>query len=331
MQINQHKKIASPDRMIKLTIFYLIISLLIVSNAYAGRAKPPVQMTLHPSIAPKTATKYQLLPKDEELIDADAAPLYEKAVASLPAQLNTNQINEWRKTPPDKLPQKQVQEILEQFKPTLELLEQAAKCKRCDWTEDLLQKLTQYRNMAFLLSLQIHFEIAQGRYDNAIDNMRTGYVLAKNVSKEPMLIPGLVAVAISALVSGQIEHFVQEPDAPNLYNALDALPRPFIDLSDPLEIEEADVGQRVTLLTNRLERHIAALKCIEALRLYAGAHDGKFPEKLSDITEVKIPEDPVTKKPFTYTRTGSEAVLEALATENSEGRDAVRYEITFKE
>ena len=316
------------NRITKHIITCLIISLLVISNTYAGRAKPPVQMTLHPSKTSESSQKYRLLPKDEELIDADAAPLYEKAVESLPAQLDTNQINQWRKTTPDKLPQKQVQKFLEQFKPSLQLLEQAAKCKRCDWTENLLKNLTPYRNIAFLLSLQIHFEIARGQYDNAIDNMRTEYALAKNISKEPMVIPGLVAVAISAVVSGQIEHFVQEPDAPNLYNALNALPRPLIDLSDSLEIEEPDTVQKVNRVIYRMERHIAALKCIEALRLYAGTHDGKFPDKLNDITEIKVPEDPVTKKPFSYTRTGSEAVLEI---EGTEGRDAVRYEITFKE
>ena len=315
-------------RLIKLTMTCLIISLLTISTTYAQRPLPPVQMTLHPSKTTESATKYQLLPKDEELIDSDAAPLYEKAIASLPAELDTNQINQWRKTPPDQLPQQQVQKILEQFNPSLQLLEQAAKCKRCEWTEDLLQKLSQYRDAGLVLSLQIHFEIARGQYDNAIDNMRTEYALAKNISKEPMVISGLVAVAIVALVSGQIEYFVQEPDAPNLYNALNALPRPLIDLSKALEIEEPNTVKKINLITNRMERHIAALKCIEALRLYAGTHNGKFPDKLSDITEIRTPEDPVTKKPFSYTRTGSEAVLEL---EGTEGRDAIRYEITFKE
>jgi hypothetical protein len=79
-----------------------------------------------------------------------------------------------------------------------------------------------------------------------------------------------------------------------------------------------------------LNRHVAVLQCIEALRLYAGSHDGKFPEKLSDVTEIKIPVDPVTKKPFSYKSTSSEAVLELEATEGSDGRDAVRYELKLK-
>ena len=315
----------------KQTIICLIISISIIPITHAGQARPPIKLTLHPSKATETTRKYQLLPKAEELTDADAAPLYEKAVASLPAELNTDQINQWRKTPPEQLPQKQMQTTLEQFKPAYQLLEQAAKCKRCNWTSEALQNLTQYRNMAYLLTLQIRSQTAEGKYDSTIDTIKAGYALAKNLSKEPTLIPGLVAVAITAVVSGQIEQFVQSSDAPNLYQAFQDLPHPFIDLSDQLAIEEPDAAQKVRPITNRMERHFAALQCIEALRLYAGTHGGKFPDKLGDVSDIKVPEDPVTKKPFSYSRTGSEAVLEVEATEGSEGRDAIRYEILFKD
>src|SRR5262249_60322398 len=35
----------------------------------------------------------------------------------------------------------------------------------------------------------------------------------------------------------------------------------------------------------RLERNLSALRVVEALRMYAAAHDGKLPDKLSDVTE----------------------------------------------
>ena len=44
----------------------------------------------------------------------------------------------------------------------------------------------------------------------------------------------------------------------------------------------------------RLDRKIAALRVIEALRLHAAAHDGALPDKLSDVTVVPIPDDPGT-------------------------------------
>ena len=327
----QYKKTTISVRLLKGLVVLIVAALFVPSGQASRSSDGPVQLTFHPAKTSDSNQKYSLLPKDEDLIDADAAPLYEKAVASLPEDLNTKQINQWRKSPPDQLPQKQVQAILQKFKPSLQLLEQAAKCKRCDWTYEAIQKLTEFRNMAFLLTHQIHFETAQGQYDNAINTMQTGFALAKNISKEPTIIPGMVAVAISALISGQIEQVIQSPEMPTLYQALRDLPQPLIDLNSQLEIEEPDIAQKVHLLTNRLDRHIATLQCIEALRLSAGTHDGKFPEKLDDVTNIEIPLDPVTNKPFSYTSTGTEAVLELKPTEGSEGRDAIRYELKLKE
>jgi hypothetical protein len=60
----------------------------------------------------------------------------------------------------------------------------------------------------------------------------------------------------------------------------------------------------------RNDRQIAALRVIEALRIYGASHDGKLPERLADITEAPIPEDPVTGKPFIFQKEGDKALLE---------------------
>jgi hypothetical protein len=46
----------------------------------------------------------------------------------------------------------------------------------------------------------------------------------------------------------------------------------------------------------RLERQMACFRCAEALRLYAANHDGKAPEKWSDVNTVPLPIDPATGK-----------------------------------
>jgi hypothetical protein len=53
----------------------------------------------------------------------------------------------------------------------------------------------------------------------------------------------------------------------------------------------------------RLERRIAALRCLEAVRLYAADH-GKLPQALEDIAAVPIPVDPITGRNFQYTAVG---------------------------
>lgn len=66
-------------------------------------------------------------------------------------------------------------------------------------------------------------------------------------------------------------------------------------------------SSRVAMARN--DRRIAVLRVIEALRIYGAFHDGNLPERLEDIAEAPIPEDPVTGLPFEYLRDGNNAVL----------------------
>ncbi len=63
---------------------------------------------------------------------------------------------------------------------------------------------------------------------------------------------------------------------------------------------------KVRRAQSRLEQRLALLRHVEALRLYAAAHDGKLPAKLSDFT-VPLPVDPYTGKPFRYEVVGNTA------------------------
>lgn len=62
----------------------------------------------------------------------------------------------------------------------------------------------------------------------------------------------------------------------------------------------------------RLERQLAALQTIEAIRMYAAAHGNAFPASLDMIDEVLVPNDPLFEKPFEYRVEGDEAVIEML-------------------
>jgi hypothetical protein len=69
----------------------------------------------------------------------------------------------------------------------------------------------------------------------------------------------------------------------------------------------------VCLAQARSQRQLAALRCVEALRIYAAAHAGKLPPSLGEIPEVPIPVNPVTGKAFPYRIEGDVAVLVADA------------------
>ena len=48
------------------------------------------------------------------------------------------------------------------------------------------------------------------------------------------------------------------------------------------------------------DRTRAALTAVEALRSYAADHGGRLPEKLADVTDTPVPDNPVTGRPFEY-------------------------------
>jgi hypothetical protein len=86
---------------------------------------------------------------------------------------------------------------------------------------------------------------------------------------------------------------------------------------------------RIALLQARLDRNIALLRTIEAIRMFAADHSGQLPGSLAEITAVPIPADPVTGKDFIYRRIDERnARLEApVAPEESKKRPV--YELTI--
>jgi hypothetical protein len=87
---------------------------------------------------------------------------------------------------------------------------------------------------------------------------------------------------------------------------------------------------KVLLSQNRLERRVAALRVIEALRLYAAAHDGKLPDKLSQVTLVPVPDDPGTREPFVYQRDGDTATLTSLIPGTKTEETGLRFKLTMQ-
>ncbi|MEO6810284.1 MAG: hypothetical protein ABI353_14305 [Isosphaeraceae bacterium] len=68
---------------------------------------------------------------------------------------------------------------------------------------------------------------------------------------------------------------------------------------------------QVRLATVRLDRQLDALQCIEAIRLYAEAHQGALPPTLDALNDAPAPLDPATGTPFHYTVDGDSATLSA--------------------
>src|SRR5260370_318240 len=103
----------------------------------------------------------------------------------------------------------------------------------------LLPEVHFMRTFAVLLSVRAHLEMADGNLTAAVHTIQTGLALAKQTGEQPTLINYLVGAAIAQIVLRQVDDFVQQPKAPNLYWALTDLPRPLIDQRKAFE------GQRL--------------------------------------------------------------------------------------
>jgi hypothetical protein len=82
----------------------------------------------------------------------------------------------------------------------------------------------------------------------------------------------------------------------------------------------------------RIDRKVAALRCVEAVRLYAAAHDGQLPARLDDIKEVPVPIDPQTGKQFVYEVKDNKAYLTGVTPgdETVHAGNYLCYEVTIK-
>lgn len=82
----------------------------------------------------------------------------------------------------------------------------------------------------------------------------------------------------------------------------------------------------------KLERRLALLRVIEAVRMHAAENGGKLPDHLADIKTVAVPDDPAAGKPFAYKRTGDTATLEGPPPENEAptSTNCLRYELSLR-
>jgi hypothetical protein len=444
-------------------------------------------LTVSPAGEPVPALKYRLFPLSSARKDGNAVPIY--------LRLNQEQTDEskkywreepakWNKLPVGQIPLKEAREFIKRFSRFYQQFDLGARRKTADWSytldqgsivDILLPDSQQMRGYVPMLVLKARVEIAEGDYPAAIRSLETGFSFGQQVAEGPFLINGLVGIAISNIFSDVVPDLIERPDAPNLYWALTVMPRPFINLRNPMELEQRfvelqfpeladidrprtdeqwdallvryrkDVG-RIFLASNegtaksspylpgrapedpaakspdlpaakkylveraglksaeveamapahvlmiwilrysrevfdsqfkasyipypraqgliaahekwlkaapeteakqlggglaaaigkvmgaqtRIDRKIAVLRVIEALRLYAAANGGRLPDRLDQITEVPVPDDPGTDRPFQYAREGETATLTGLLPGEPQNLTGLRYTITLR-
>jgi hypothetical protein len=214
---------------------------------------PTVSLTLSPAAEPVPALAYRLLPSLRSRTKGNAALAYYRAVVQYepmardPQYANSfaKNFNSWVGMPLDQLPQKEMVRALARYDSVFKELERGARCDRCEWEvpvesdgmETLIGEFQDLIPLARLLALRARLEMARGNLIDALATLRVSYQLSRNLGQGRLLIISLIGMGIADLNRAELETFVQQPAAPNLYWALTNLPIPLVDLRTAMEKE----------------------------------------------------------------------------------------------
>jgi hypothetical protein len=305
-----------------------------------------VKLAVRPQKVPAEAGKYVLFPPAASLTDGDAAALYDKALKVLPGKAAVEQLQQYLQMPIDELPADQVEQTLKQYVESLRCAAEAVKCRQCNWSpgeseEERVASLKAFRELAGGIRLWAKLEVSCGEYEGAILALQTGFGMARHMGQTPSTRGFLNGILAAAMMTREVEQWVQMDGAPNLYAALAALPRPLVDAEKCIEGQTGTTSSQLPaetkadydpllVLGKRIDRDLAVLQFVEAIRSYAASHKGQLPQTLAEITEVSVPKDPLSGQAFRYSRTGVTAVLESPARPGGEKREELRYEIAVK-
>jgi hypothetical protein len=262
----------------------LLLFVLSVIFAFPASAQEPEiplkKLNVRPAPEPVPAFRYRLLPEARELQPGNALICYLRANTPefRPGNLNSEQQQQF-----DALMEMSFDEFKAAKKPDFQLrqigfheLDSAARREFCDWEmlarirKDGLQAhvgdVQRLREAAYMLAYRARLDLANSDIDKTVYTLQTMLGMSRHIADAPTLIHELVAMAVAAMALGQVEDLIQQPDAPNLYWALTALPKPFVDLRKALE------GEQVML-----EAEFPELKKIDKEAL--------SPEELKSLTE----------------------------------------------
>jgi len=305
-----------------------IVLLLLVAAGWpsAASAQPPPDprptvITLRPAAEPVPALKYRLVPEQIKLVPGNAAIFYYRGViimtetesslrakekarpGAFPPSLVMLASDTWLSCPIGEISRDKARKYLEPFQNALKEVELGALRSTCDWEFDQrkegmylqLPEIQEMRGLGRLMQLKVRVAILDGKTDEAMHWIETGFAMGRHVSQGPLAIQALVGVAIGRTMTSRLEDLIQAPGGPSLYWALADRPRPFIDMRRAMEGERHVLEKELPEL-NELDRRAWGLdqarQFADALRkLFALASeepirgsDGAVPMDLPDLS-----------------------------------------------
>ena len=219
------------------------------------------KMTVTPAAEPVPALKERLIAREIDTKEGNAAPFYYRAIMMLPdlskalreavGEDASELISDWITTDADKLPMDKVRRAVEFISGSTVLgqLREGTARRECDWGWRLdairgpdlygflLPEIQNSRELSRLLALRARQAIIDGRYEDALDDLRINLKLGRDVASEPLLVCGLVGLAEAGVGQRVLIDMIAAPDSPNLYWALTELPDPLVNLREATRFE----------------------------------------------------------------------------------------------
>jgi hypothetical protein len=256
-------------------------------------AKPEtlIRLEVRAAPAPEPALRYQLLPELREMNPGNPVYNYYKCCMEQEAFLFDKAAYQRREAllamPLTELP---VQELEEYGQMALSQADRAARLDNPDWqvlrrlkTDGfnlLLPDVQQMRPLARALAVRFRFEVARGRFDDAIRTAKTMFAMSRLLGEHPTLIGNLVGIAIGSITIGPLEEMLAQPGCPNLYWALTNLPHHMVPLDTGFE------GERTIVLTEFRDLSDRAPMNADQIKVFL-AHMDKLLAEEESIQAVK--------------------------------------------
>jgi hypothetical protein len=202
--------------------------------------------------------------------------------------------------------------------------------------------IEQLESAGQLIALKARYHIIRGEYTQGCQWLRIGLSLSRQMATNSNPLLGLAGMANATRMLQQIEVWIQLPGSPSLFRSLGDLPDPLVssprweesirgyDIAESAStksIQLTDESSRQPFVLERqLRRFVAILNCMEAIRLHAALNQQRLPGYLSEIQEVRVPDDPLTGKPFDYAIDGQSIILRS-PDKTASGRFEFRYRV----
>lgn len=257
------------------------------NDAATGETLMTMELRIHPAAEPRPALSVQLMPDDSQRIDGNSAVHYLKAMGFFEQTNARRKLSEyqqaeqeriakegldysqmrpyvWLDMAPSEIPREEVREFLvyTSFQPPIireAVLRRGFSGERNMDGQDnpimyLLPEIQSFREAARMQSLRCRLAVAENRIDDAIEILGQQFAMANHLSQDSFFVSALVGCAIQGMASTDALYVAQHADAPNLYWAFAALPKPLIEMPLAYAFERNFLHEQVKVLREVDER-----------------------------------------------------------------------------